>query len=267
MKERTQPVSNPVDNMIEIRKMISIPDMEACVSLQQSVWQFADLDVIPRRMFVVAGAIGGQVFGAWDGARLVGYVVAVPGVRDGFSYLHSHMLAVLPEYRNRGIGKMLKIAQREDALARGINLIEWTFDPMETKNAYFNIERLGAVVRRYTPDFYGPSTSPLHGPLPTDRLHAEWWLKSERVQALMAGQDMPDCSIQETITVTYGAAMASDTLHPLPAVALELLLEVRQQFLAAFSAGFTVLRFQRLSGDSTCYRLGRWEESSAIVRG
>jgi len=260
-------VSRPVDKTIEIRKMISIPDMEACVVLQQSVWQFADLDVIPRRMFVVAGAIGGQVFGAWDGTKLVGYVVAVPGVRDGFSYLHSHMLAVSPEYRNRGIGKMLKIAQREDALTRGINLIEWTFDPMETKNAYFNIERLGAVVRRYTPDFYGLSTSPLHGALPTDRLHAEWWLKSERVLALMAEQDMPDCSIEETITVTYETEQTGDTLQPLPALALELLLEVRRQFLAAFSSGFTVLRFQKMSGGSACYGLGRWDESDAIVCG
>ncbi len=260
-------MSRPVDKTIEIRKMISIPDMEACVVLQQSVWQFADLDVIPRRMFVVAGAIGGQVFGAWDGTKLVGYVVAVPGVRDGFSYLHSHMLAVSPEYRNRGIGKMLKIAQREDALTRGINLIEWTFDPMETKNAYFNIERLGAVVRRYTPDFYGLSTSPLHGALPTDRLHAEWWLKSERVLALMAEQDMPDCSIEETITVTYETEQTGDTLQPLPALALELLLEVRRQFLAAFSSGFTVLRFQKMSGGSACYGLGRWDESDAIVCG
>ena len=260
-------MSRPVDKTIEIRKMISIPDMEACVVLQQSVWQFADLDVIPRRMFVVAGAIGGQVFGAWDGTKLVGYVVAVPGVRDGFSYLHSHMLAVSPEYRNRGIGKMLKIAQREDALTRGINLIEWTFDPMETKNAYFNIERLGAVVRRYTPDFYGLSTSPLHGALPTDRLHAEWWLKSERVLALMAEQDMPDCSIEETITVTYETEQTGDTLQPLPALALELLLEVRRQFLAAFSSGFTVLRFQKMSGGSARYGLGRWDESDAIVCG
>ena len=127
------------------------------------------------------------------------------------------MLAVLPEYRNRGIGKMLKIAQREDALARGIDLIEWTFDPMEVKNAYFNIERLGAIVRRYTPDFYGSSTSPLHGTLPTDRLHAEWWLKSDRVEAVMAGRGTAGCrSIQETVTVTYAAALASDTLHPLP---------------------------------------------------
>ena len=258
-------MNRPAEKMIEVRKMISVAEMEACVSLQQSVWQFADLDVIPRRMFVVAGAIGGQVFGAWDGAKLAGYVVAVPGIRDRYSYLHSHMLAVLPHYRNRGIGKMLKIAQREDALERGIDLIEWTFDPMEIKNAYFNIERLGAIVRRYTPDFYGPSTSPLHGTLPTDRLHAEWWLKSDRVEALMAGHGMPDCSIQETVTVTYAAALASDTLHPLPSLALELLLETRQQFLAAFSAGFTVLRFQSLSGESAHYGLGRWNESGTMV--
>ncbi len=132
-------------------------------------------------MFVVARAVGGQIFGAWDGEQLAGYALAIPGVRDGRPYLHSHMLAVSPEYRNRGIGMQLKLAQREDALARGIDLMEWTFDPLQMKNAYFNIEKLGAIVRRYTPDFYGPSTSPLHGSLPTDRLHAEWWLKSKRV--------------------------------------------------------------------------------------
>ena len=86
---------------------------------------------------LVANAVGGQVLGAWDGSKLIGYALADPGLRDGRPYFHSHMLAVAPEYRNRGIGKMLKLAQREDALARGIELIEWTFDPLEIKNALF----------------------------------------------------------------------------------------------------------------------------------
>ena len=185
--ERDPRVNKPAEK-IEVRKIVSIPEMEACVQLQQSVWQFRDLDIVPRRMFAVANAVGGQVLGAWDGEKLIGYALAIPGLREGRPYFHSHMLAVAPEYRNRGMGKMLKIAQREDALARGIELIEWTFDPMEIKNAYFNIEKLGAIVRRYTPDFYGASTSPLHGNLPTDRLHAEWWLRTARVRALIAGK-------------------------------------------------------------------------------
>lgn len=250
---------------IEIRKIVSIPEMEACVQLQQSVWQFQDLDIIPRRMFVVANAVGGQVLGAWDGARLIGYALAIPGFREGHPYFHSHMLAVAPEYRNQGVGKMLKIAQRDDALARGIELIEWTFDPLESKNAFFNIEKLGAIVRRYTADFYGTSTSPLHGNLPTDRLHAEWWLNSERVRSLIVGNDLPNSPIQKTITVTYTHAGSGDTLHPPPTLALESLLKLRREFSAAFSAGLTVLRFQNLPGELPCYQLGRWEIDSHLV--
>ncbi|MHB1675110.1 MAG: GNAT family N-acetyltransferase [Acidobacteriaceae bacterium] len=257
--ERDLPVSEAVEK-IEVRKIVSIPEMEACVQLQQSVWQFRDLDIVPRRMFAVANAVGGQVLGAWDGERLVGYALAIPGLREGQPYFHSHMLAVAPEYRNHGIGRMLKIAQREDALARGIELIEWTFDPLEIKNAFFNIEKLGAIVRRYTPDFYGASTSPLHGNLPTDRLHAEWWLNSERVRSLIAGDGLPNAPINETITVTDTHAGSSGTLHPLPTLALESLLKLRREFSAAFSTGLTVLRFQKLSGDSAFYQLGHWNE-------
>ena len=162
----------PPDTSIVIEKVDSFEGMDACVHLQQSVWQFGDIDVIPRRLFVVARAVGGQILGAWAGNNLVGFALAIPGIRNGQSYLHSHMLAVSPEYRNRGIGRLLKLAQRQDALTRGIDLIEWTFDPLQVKNAFFNIEKLGAIVRRYSPDFYGTSTSPIHGSLPTDRLHA-----------------------------------------------------------------------------------------------
>jgi predicted GNAT superfamily acetyltransferase len=264
MSERDLPVSNTVEK-IEVRKIVSIPEMEACVQLQQSVWQFRDLDIVPRRMFAVANAIGGQVLGAWAAEKLIGYALAIPGLREGRPYFHSHMLAVAPEYRNRGVGKMLKLAQRDDALARGIELIEWTFDPLEIKNAFFNIEKLGAIVRRYTPDFYGASTSPLHGNLPTDRLHAEWWLRTTRVRALIAGEDLPKYSINETITVTYSRAGSGGTLHPLPTLALESLLKLRREFTTAFSAGLTVLRFQNLSGESACYQLGHWNEISETV--
>jgi predicted GNAT superfamily acetyltransferase len=209
--------------------------------------------------------VGGQVLGAWAAEQLIGYALAIPGLRDGQPYFHSHMLAVAPEYRNRGVGKMLKLAQREDALARGIELIEWTFDPLEVKNAFFNIEKLGAIVRRYTPDFYGASTSPLHGNLPTDRLHAEWWLRTARVRALIAAEELPKYSINETITVTYSRATSSATPHPLADLALESLMKLRREFTSSFAAGLTVLRFQNLSGESACYQLGHWDESAETV--
>jgi len=164
-------------------------EFERCVDLQFAIWGYNDGDAIPKRVFIVAQQIGGQVLGALDDDKIVGFALALPGYRGGRSYLHSHMLAVLPEYRNMGLGRRLKLAQRSDALARGIELMEWTFDPLEIKNAHLNIARLGALVRRYKRNFYGPSTSPLQGGLPTDRLVAEWWLRSPRVRRLL-GEDM-----------------------------------------------------------------------------
>ena len=98
------------------------------------------------------------------------------------------MTAVLETYRDRGIGRRLKLLQRDDAMKRGIFLVEWTFDPLEMKNAYLNFMRLGAIARRYLPNCYGVTTSPLHGGMPTDRLIAEWWLDSPRVQTLLEGR-------------------------------------------------------------------------------
>src|SRR5207248_10716170 len=143
-----------------------------------------DLDLIPVRMFVVAEKIGGQVIGAFDGDQMISFALAIPGSRGGHSYLHSHMLAVRDHYRNAGLGRRMKFFQREDALARDFELIEWTFDPLEIKNAYLNIEKLGAITRRYSVNQYGITSSPLQGGLPTDRLVAEWWLKSKRVEKL-----------------------------------------------------------------------------------
>lgn len=239
-----------------IRKIDSFPEMDACVHLQQSVWQFPDLDVVPRRMFVVARAVGGQIFGAWDGGTLTGFALAIPGVRDGQVYLHSHMVAVSPQYRNRGIGMQLKLAQRSDALSRGIERIEWTFDPLRPENANFNIEKLGAIVRRYTPDFYGPSKSPLHGSLPSDRLHAEWWLNSNRVTSLIEGKPLPSYAMNETVSVTEIQRSPACGIHAPVDSGLELLLQIRQQFLEAFSNGLVCLRFQRVHGGTSKYLLG-----------
>ena len=131
---------------------------------------------------MVADKVGGQVFGAFDDERMVAFCWRFPdSSRAANPYLHSHMLGVLPEYRDSGVGRQLKLRQREEALERGIELIEWTFDPLELKNAYFNIERLGAIVRRYVQNQYGTTTSQLHGGLPTDRCMAEWWIATPRV--------------------------------------------------------------------------------------
>jgi predicted GNAT superfamily acetyltransferase len=176
------------EKVIEIRQLSQIDEFREALRLQMEIWGFADIEALPLRFFVVASRVGGQVLGAFDGPKMVAFCLGIPGFKtDGTSYIHSHMLGVLPEYHNCGIGRRLKLRQREDALARGIRLIEWTFDPLELKNAFFNIERLGAIVRRYSLNQYGVTASPLHGGLPTDRCYAEWWIDSPRVHETLAG--------------------------------------------------------------------------------
>jgi predicted GNAT superfamily acetyltransferase len=168
---------------IVVRKCERLDEFRRCVELQRDIWGEADLEVEPATMFVVAAHTGGEVLGAFDGDRLIGYTLAVVGLRGAVPYLHSHMTGVHSEYRDRGVGRMLKLFQRTEALGRGIRLIEWTFDPLELRNAHFNLNRLGVVCRKYCANLYGVTTSPLHRRLQTDRLVAEWHLESARVVA------------------------------------------------------------------------------------
>jgi predicted GNAT superfamily acetyltransferase len=168
---------------IQIRKCTTLPDFHRCVQLQRAIWGESDLETEPYVTFVVANQTGGQVLGAFDGDTMIGFTMAIVGIRNKIPYLHSHMTGVLPEYRDRKVGRSLKLFQREEALSRDIRFIEWTFDPLETRNAHFNLNRLGAIARTYIPNFYGVTTSPLHRNLPTDRLLAEWQLDSPRVIA------------------------------------------------------------------------------------
>jgi len=162
-----------------IRQLTGLSEFEQCLDLQREGFGWSDADLMPVRFFVVTHHIGGLVLGAFDGERLVGFLSSIPAMHNRTPYWHSHMLVVSREYRNKGTGVLLKIAQREQAVQHGISLIEWTFDPMESKNAYFNFEKLGVIVRRYYPNFYG-STTGIQGNLPTDRIVAEWWLDRER---------------------------------------------------------------------------------------
>lgn len=239
-----------------IRACKDIHELEACVALQKEVWNFDDVDLIPLRLFVVATKIGGQVIGAFDGDELIGFAMSIPGTRNGNPYLHSHMLAVRESFRNTGLGKKLKLAQRSDALERGIRLIEWTFDPLEIKNAWLNIERLGAIARRYNPNQYGMSSSPLQGGLPTDRLVAEWWLDSERVSSVLAGSH----PIAETEIHIFVPAGIYDWKRSADPRAKEVQTQNRQLFQKSFSDGLAVLRFQRDAQKNGTYLLGRWNE-------
>jgi len=136
-------------SMITVRALAGRHEYADAVNLQRMVWGWEDLDILPVRFFVVARDIGGQLLGAFDDKFMCGFCVAIPGVHPGAPpYLHSHMLGVLPEYRDAGAGRMLKLAQRDDALARGFDLVEWTFDPLELKNRLFQYRKAG---RRHSP--------------------------------------------------------------------------------------------------------------------
>ncbi len=247
------------ESELHIRHCNSVEEFDLCVALQKQVWGFDDIEVVPLRMFVVATKIGGQVIGAFEGPELIGFALAIPGSRSGHQYLHSHMLAVREDRRNTGIGRSIKWAQRNDALLRGFDLIEWTFDPLEIKNAFLNIERLGAIARRYNINQYGVSNSPLWGGLPTDRLIAEWWVRSQRVERLAGGGLLSPLEPGRTISVPgeiYEWKSKPDTR----AKAAEIQARNREKFLAAFRDGLSVLRFRRnRDGDGT-YLLGHWDE-------
>jgi len=245
---------------ILIRNCHDLDELRTAVALQQEVWNFSDAELVPLRLFVVAEKVGGQVIGAFDGSEMVGFALSLPGVRGGHPYLHSHMLAVRQDYRNGGLGRRIKLFQREQGLARGFDLIEWTFDPLEIKNAYLNIEKLGAIARRYTINQYGFTTSPLQGGLPTDRLIAEWWLKSKRVEKLAQGGTVPE--VQAVLRISVPAPIYEWKASPdTRGRAKNVQEHNREQFLKAFGDGLAVLGYERDDGGNGKFLLARWDEA------
>ena len=259
MSEAVQ--SDPIiSDPIIIRKCSGTDEFLRCVALQQQVWNFSDAELVPLRMFVVADKVGGQVVGAFDGPELVGFALSVPGRRNGHSYLHSHMAAVHERYRNSGVGRKLKLFQRDEALSRNILLMEWTFDPLEIKNSFFNIRRLGAIMRHYNINQYGVTTSSLHGGLPTDRLIAEWWLRSNRVERLL--HDGAEAKFATTEKVEVPAEISAWKAAPATreqAAAIQT--RNREQFLQAFRKGLSVLGYERNEKGDGTFLLGNWDES------
>jgi predicted GNAT superfamily acetyltransferase len=240
--------------VIEIRQLFELDEFAEVLRLQQVIWGFADVELLPLRFLVVVTKVGGHVFGAYDGSEMVGFCFAIPGIKAGRPYLHSHMLGVLPSYHNAGIGRRLKLRQRQDALARGVELIEWTFDPLELKNAFLNIEKLGAIVRRYSENQYGVTASPLHGGLPTDRCVAEWWIASPRVLATLAGEKVEHHTEERIVFPADIARIRSED----PKRAREIQKANAENFQHAFDRGLAVTGFVRTETEGT-YLLEPWQ--------
>lgn len=257
--------------MVEIRSCSGMQELDACVRLEIDTWGYDETEVVPRKTFLLAQNIGGQVIGAFerpDGdheptldrrGALIGFAMSLPGIKEERGrvkpYLHSHMLAVRPGERNRGIGAQLKWAQRHEALTRGIRHMEWTFDPLEIKNAFLNIHRLGAVARQYRADFYGVSSSRLQGGLPTDRLVAEWDLDSPRVRAILDGRTDAAHIVQERILVPASIYQWKASEHDRER-ALAVQLENRGRFQEAFHQGLAVVGYARDAQGNGVFELG-----------
>src|SRR5579864_6834250 len=223
---KTSAEEKPVE--VAVRPCSGLAEFATCIEIERAVWGSADVDIVPLPLFVVAAETGGQVLGAFAGDRMVGFTLAIAGAHGRKPFLHSHMTAVLRPYRNQGAGRKLKIFQREEALGRGIDLIEWTFDPLEVRNAHFNF-RLGAIVRRFIPNMYGLTTSPLHGGLPTDRLVAEWHLRSARVRRALSEKRTRKSRGKEYARIRVPADIGTIRATK-PEEAARLQAEVRQEF-------------------------------------
>src|SRR5919106_2402551 len=167
--------------MVAIREIDQPAEMRAVEELQKEVWGVPDLDVVPLTHLIAVQAAGGVLLGAFDRKTLVGFVYGFVAQDDGEMAHHSHMLAVKHDYRNFNLGYKLKLAQREAVLAQGINLITWTFDPLQGLNAYFNFAKLGVISDRYLINFYGEEAASFLHQSGTDRFWVKWILDSERV--------------------------------------------------------------------------------------
>lgn len=234
---------------LAIRPCETVAEYDDCVALQREAFGLPDIELSPRRHLVVTREAGGWTLGAFAHERLIGFVHHLVALRGRTLSGYSHMMAVAQAYQNQGVGLQLKWAQRVRALTEGVSLIRWTWDPMQARNAYFNLNRLGVVVRSYAVNFYGTDylAQAAYGRLPigldSDRLMGEWDLTSDFVEALIAGEatmrrTQPVMAIE--LPANWNALVAQD-----PAAARAEQLRVRADFQNALTQGLVCAGFQR----------------------
>lgn len=236
------------DDEINVRQCESLDELGACVELQKEVFGLPDLEVSPRRHLVVTISAGGFVLGAFARGKLVGFVLSVPGFLGAERFFYSHMTAVAEDFQSLGIGAKLKWAQRERALKENVKFIKWTFQPCQARNAFFNLERLGAVIKSYAPNFYGTDYATAHFSdgrigLDSDRLFAEWHLESEKITALSKGEkfvEKADAVAAIEIPNEWNGLVKQ---NPRKAVAEQL--RVKNKFQKAFAENLVCRSFHR----------------------
>jgi len=244
---------------VEVRLVRSHDEFAACEAMSRDIWGAAERNVVPRELLLTMQQNGGLVHGAFlPQGQLVGFCFAFAGKRDGQLRLCSHQLGVVPEFRGAGVGIALKHAQREDALQLGYELVSWTFDPLEARNAYINLHRLGCIARLYDRNHYGEMEDELNRGLPSDRFEAEWWLRrptsipagGQPIVILRMGADgtpvrdladlRPGATALIHVPLDFQAVKRSSL-----ALALRWRLESRAAFEAALSAGLVAVDFRR----------------------
>ncbi len=236
---------------LSIRRIESLPEFEQTLRLQKLIWGFDESDTVAARLFGVFNRIGGSSLGAFLGNTMVGYTLAFAAFKANHKpYWHSHMTGLDPVIQNLGVGYRLKLRQREEGLGAGLDLIEWTFDPLQSRNAFFNIEKLGVEIEAYLPNFYGVTSSELHGALPTDRLVAAWHLDRTSVIARVEGLRRVPRKGERRIAIPL---RISEVPRPEAAAIQE---AVREQFQSAFAEGLRVVSFERASSGGV-YHLAR----------
>ena len=258
MKYRCRKVRAPafaVKDEMKIRECATLDELAACVDLQREVFALPEIEISPVRHFVVTKNAGGFSLGAFCGDALVGFVLSVPAFLRGEKAFYSHMTAVRAGFQGSGIGARLKWAQRERALELGVKVIKWTFEPVKARNAFFNLEKLGAIVTEYQENFYGVDYSTSADEkigLASDRLFAEWHLESEKVEWLANGESFAESSepsARIAIPADWLGLVKSD-----PQQALQEQIRVRGDFLSSFSAGLVGRRFDRDKAQYLLYR-------------
>lgn len=268
---------------ITIRDAQNIGDYRRSIEVQKEVWGMSDLDIVPIVELITVQHYGGICAGAFDGDDMVGFVYGMVGHREGRFFHHSHMLAVLPSYRGRGVGTRLKWAQRDRVLRQRMDLVNWTFDPLQAPNAKLNIRHLGVTINKYVENIYGETKSPLHGGIPTDRLEAEWWLESARVLQAEQGIWSEPVSWQERPRVNHtemkgaflhcnGVSLDRDETDLLveiphniaaimaaqPELALDWRVKTRQLFQNYFSRRYSIVDFHQAQ-EEVFYHLRKTE--------
>ena len=228
-----------MDAEIQIRECVTLDELSACVDLQREVFGLPDVEISPVRHLIVSKNAGGFILGAFADDELVGFVLSVPAFLRDAQAFYSHMTAVKKDFQGSGIGARLKWAQRAEALNRGVKFLKWTFEPWKALNAYFNLEKLGAVVSEYHPNFYGIdyatySTGSESIGLASDRLFAEWHLESDKVVSLAAGETYVEKgtpSAEIAVTPDWSSLVAAD-----PGAAIVEQKRLKKEFESAFAA-------------------------------